>query len=635
MEKPVPEDGGKCHGVFTWNLLRGLRGAAANSFGMVTGRGLADWLRYAQLSWMETPDLTNPDIAKEPAIIDEDDRLVFARGLGPAAFNVTLAIPGAAGREARIWSGAPPTPSAPLAIKQGRLAVSLPAGLHVVEVLGTALRHGFAVTRDAEIEVSDTGETPRQAGGLFKLTIEYSDPTAEIRLVGSQFQTVDTGTKGLSATLPHGLYAMRIRVGRQFVEKVILLDADWPSTESTESVQALPALPVITSAAPLPETSAIHEPQQRAVRDSQNRTDVSAGNGAQLMVMARLFTQEGTGHQDARPWEGVQVLDERGATVADLDVHGQEYAERDPFKVCSIALAPGAYVLRRVSREGGTTAQSLIVSGGWRLEAYLLDRPGFSQPAARLRTTLLMRRIGAPWGTPEDVLLEKARVALIDERPALNDELSALLLGKHDNPLAGIIGGHLLLIEREQGQSRQLGLLNEVVENLRRLVGPDHPDVEALSLACPQHSLQRTAPVRAAPIFERSWRMLVDGSRTNKRLVPAALWQRVQAEGGRPPFLCWSLDADRQEACLEQLAQRVFDPPHEMADAVDGPNGAPSMLEGIAMSMAAPFAAMASSRAAPGADWRRAGRDVAKRAAALGLPPAALDALRKRFHAGR
>ena len=105
---------------------------------------------------------------------------------------------------------------------------------------------------------------------------------------------------------------------------------------------------------------------------------------------------------------------------------------------------------------------------------------------------------------------EKARVALADERPLLSAELSRLILEKFDNPLAGIIGGHLLLIGYERPGSPWLDLLNEVVTNLRDLVGFEHPDVEALSLACPDLKLRTELPLRAAPMFERSWRMMLD-----------------------------------------------------------------------------------------------------------------------------
>lgn len=232
--------------------------------------------------------------------------------------------------------------------------------------------------------------------------------------MGSNFQNIDSGAGALEARLPFGLYAIRIRTGRQFVEKVLLLDADWPTDVAAFGVpgQSLPVLPTITSAAPLPETAATHETQRAAVTQGMRRVDVHAGTGARLIVMARMYTPEGTGN--ARPWTGVAVLDANGRVVADLEKDGVRDTGPDPFAVCSIDLSPGAYVLRQMQDDGKGLAQSLVLPpNDWQLEAYLLDRPGFSD-LKRARVTLLMRKIGALWGTVDDQYRESPH--LLDRR---------------------------------------------------------------------------------------------------------------------------------------------------------------------------------------------------------------------------
>src|SRR5262249_46598899 len=147
----------------------------------------------------------------------------------------------------------------------------------------------------------------------------------------------------------------------------------------------------------------------------------------------------------------------------------------DPFALCAIQLAPGSYFLRYPSEAGHPLEQSLIIPfGGWRLEAYILHRLRSSNVDGQPRLSLLMRRTGAAWGTQEDLQLEKARVALADERMILNEELDGLLVKKFENPLAGIIGGHFLLMDQRASGAR-VALVNEVVTNLRGLVGFDHP----------------------------------------------------------------------------------------------------------------------------------------------------------------
>jgi hypothetical protein len=613
-EKKIPEDGNRCHGIFTWNLLCGLRGAAANSFGMVTGRSLADWLRQAQLAWLDDSDRRSPDIAKEPSIIEEDDRLVFVRGVLPPAFDVTLDFPAAmTGMNARLWSGAPPKADQAFVVAAGGTKLSLKPGLYLAEVAGAGVRDGFTVTKSGRITLDEKGDPPVEASGTFQLTIDPGDLSADIRLIGDGFRSVDTGAGSLTLKLPFGLYQMRIQIGRQVVEKVILLDSDWPKPVKVLAADQLPALPEITSAAPLPFTRASHEYQQDAARQSLTRVDVTAGAGAELMVMARAFSESGNADPAARPWDGVAVLDASGKLVADLATTGQHASGGDPAGVCAVALSPGAYVLK-YSLGSGNVAQSLIVPpGGWRLEAYLLRKLDAHQGATRPRITFLMRQLGAPWGTQEDLELAKATVALADERPMLNAELFDLLTKKFQNPLAGILGGHLLLLGHED---RPPEALNEVVRNLQQLVGLEHPDVQALSLACSDASLRKRTPVSAAPMFERSWRMLTKASQKDPQLVPLALWQQVHAAfSASPPFLSWSLDASVQRAFRHALAEAAF--------------GRQTLHKGEARS-----ATNRSAESDPisfGLELPAGPTSQTLSADALGLPPAALAALRTEY----
>src|SRR5262249_16895668 len=72
-------------------------------------------------------------------------------------------------------------------------------------------------------------------------------------------------------SLPFGLYTVKLKIGRQIVERVILLDASGslPILQSDQVPQprAL-SLPEITSAAPLPQTATTHEYQRQALDGS-------------------------------------------------------------------------------------------------------------------------------------------------------------------------------------------------------------------------------------------------------------------------------------------------------------------------------------------------------------------------------
>ena len=225
VEKQIPEDGDLWHGVFTWNLLQGLRGAAANADGTVTAQSLADWLRQAQLDWLEEADRSNPDVAKEPAILEGGD-LIFVRDVRPLDLDVQLHFPDAMrGGQARLWSGAPARPGAWFVIAGGSTTLRLRPGLYLAELHDTGLRHGFSVTRSGPVTLNEIGDPPLQTAGSFKLSIDPGDTTASIRVVKNDFSYADGDLgKLLSRSLPFGLYQMRIQIGRQIAEKVILLD---------------------------------------------------------------------------------------------------------------------------------------------------------------------------------------------------------------------------------------------------------------------------------------------------------------------------------------------------------------------------------------------------------------------------
>lgn len=82
VEREIPPGGGKYHGVFTWNLVQGLNGAARDRNGDVTGKSLFDWLREAQLGWLDSKQLVDP-LVKEPQCQTLDDGIAFATGLPP------------------------------------------------------------------------------------------------------------------------------------------------------------------------------------------------------------------------------------------------------------------------------------------------------------------------------------------------------------------------------------------------------------------------------------------------------------------------------------------------------------------------------------------------------------------------
>jgi hypothetical protein len=559
VEAEIPPGKGQYHGVFTWNLIQGLNGAARDKNGDVTGLSLFDWLRAAQLSWLDGKQIVDPLVAKEPQSQTLDEGITFATGLAPFLYDIILSVPDLATDQVlRLWSGDPLT-SQVLAVGPKGRTVQLEPGVYLAETDG-GIRHGFTVTRSTSIELNETGATVILSQGTFILRVNSSDPMEQLFLYDKDFNFIaekSSLTKGRQ--LRCGLYLLRIWTGNQVREKILLLDGDWPPAVR-DPASNLPQTPQITSAAPLPDTRTTHEYHQAAAATST--PDITIGQGAELMVMARRYSDAGpTG--TGIPWKGVALLAQSGEIIADLEKQGRRSNDHDPWAACSIRLEPGPYKLRYPIGAKGQFAQSLIAPpGGWRLEAYLLDRDEDSSGLPAV--SILMRKIGGSWGGPEDLQLQKAIIALANERHDFDDQLAALLLGPTSTPLARIVGAHLLILSCQKlpdGEAaKELEPLNHIVEDLRNLVGKENPDVEALSLKCPDTSRRRSLPLHAAPMFERSWRLLMEGARSQPELVPGSLWQGVSTSVQMPPYLVWSENPATQASYQKALQEAIYAP---------------------------------------------------------------------------
>jgi hypothetical protein len=162
-----------------------------------------------------------------------------------------------------------------------------------------------------------------------------------------------------------------------------------------------------------------------------------------------------------------------------------------------------------------------------------------------------------------DQLMAAARIALADARKILSDKMRELLVTRFDDPIAGILGGHLLLIEAESNPDFKLdaGLeeLDEVIVKLRKLAGNAHPDVESLSQCCRRQELRGTAPLSSPPVFVRSWQLAVAASRADRPLISFSLWERVRAVTSLAPYFVWAVDRKSRSSHADMLLGQLAD----------------------------------------------------------------------------
>ena len=200
------------------------------------------------------------------------------------------------------------------------------------------------------------------------------------------------------------------------------------------------------------------------------------------------------------------------------------------------------------------------LGGGWRAAGTSTDGPVDADDVA-----IFMHRSGTTAVPERDEVIEAARLALIQGGDVFGggrgSDLRRALLEEYDEPIAALIGCHLLLraMAGPTGTQTDRGaVFDRAVERLRSLLGSgrvEHPDVHALSLQCTTERLRAAGPVAAPPMFADSWRLLVNASYDRPDLLPPAMWEQVHASIRKGPFFVWAVDDATKGAHAQQLAR--------------------------------------------------------------------------------
>jgi hypothetical protein len=275
------------------------------------------------------------------------------------------------------------------------------------------------------------------------------------------------------------------------------------------------------------------------------------------------------------------------ALIVDVGAESITSLDDDCWAACNIAVDPGNYELRLAAGTGEWLAQTIVASPGWQTQVFLLLRD-YTIPESGEQSvisvhrradlggaSILHARNGFDPSRPELRRAELARQALSNKtKPAavvpdapvrrlLPDEVRDLLAFKLDNPILGIYGAHLLLLEA----TPDLRLLEMVIRNLRQLLGDAHPDVEALALALGKPTPERWGVFATPPMLRRSWSMIVDATLEDPDLVPAEsmasrVADRLWHEGAWHVWVGSGDEAaetsqERSDALVDILARRL------------------------------------------------------------------------------
>ena len=407
LARERPMDDGTVRGVFTVALLAGLKGAAAEPDGRVTASSLAGYLQTNMKSFLTDVDRADPGIPKAPDVELRPDN----------------------GDDFVIVTVAPPLPA--------------PPGM----------------------------QTVASGSSQSRLTVTTGDVATEIFLVDGRLHVVAQAGGELQGDFDPGIYLIKIRAGEATREEYVTL------TPGEAVTKAFPRL-AFASSAPLADT-ALSNQQHREVAVAQSRQPhVRTGSGSEICVVVRdsVPSDQPVAEAGTHPGQGLTLLSASGATLVDLGTQSWTDSSAGSIAVCNVELDPGIYKLSLGTPDGGRLEQVVVASPGWQTQVFLLQRahdsngevPRIDLSGAAVFMAPLDRVDRFDPERSQNRLVELARQALASRRQILTPKLREMLGQNQDDPMLGIFGGHLLLLDPEP----DLDLLRLVVGNVREMLGP-------------------------------------------------------------------------------------------------------------------------------------------------------------------
>jgi hypothetical protein len=374
------------------------------------------------------------------------------------------------------------------------------------------------------------------------LTVETADTAAEISVLDGSLNNVGRSVGRLRKELPRGIYKVRVRVGPSFQEQLVSLDQD-----REIKVDAL----AFASPIPLTGTSRSHEYHQAAAIDASRNARTRLGSGASVMVFAREWSAP-DGRSQSNPAAGLTFCDESGGTLAVVADKADVRTSGDASAGWRADVAPGAYRLRLEFSDGSGLERSLFATSGKQTQVFLLQRDQVL-PDGKVdrRADLLGATVTISPSqsfNPQDRrvrLSELACYALTQSRRILSDEvMDELLNEKFEDPMLGLLGAHLILHDNPKGLSEQPDALRQfkiVTDNLLRLLGPDHPDLQTLWWRRGDGGSIGDGRLHSLPMLRRSWDLAVEKSFQKADAIALQSACNAAIAGIRPaaPWLVW------------------------------------------------------------------------------------------------
>jgi hypothetical protein len=362
----------------------------------------------------------------------------------------------------------------------------------------------------------------RTASGKWRLIARADDPTVEVFIINSALNVIKRGVEEVEAVVAPGVYKVKFSAssygGALEQEHLVLVDQD----RLVSASEQLPASPI-----PLRGFRNNFEFQSHNASAQSRLTarQVGLGTGSSLFVFVRdLF-----GGESGNPLDGTSLHPVASdALPIDLAMEGRIIRDygfrpgRDASAAgCHLALAPGAYCLRVAHPRGQVTEQVVVTCKGWQTQVFLArdqrkEADGGIVPYIDVaNASMLMSHadLGFDNRSPMLRITERVRLALADKRIAVGSHL----LGMHkwwqeNSPLLALYSAQLALLAQAPSAPPipNLAQIENVVVQLRGLLGDSHPDVRALAhgVASARGLPPARAPFAVPPMLDRSWQLV-------------------------------------------------------------------------------------------------------------------------------
>ncbi|MEO5995142.1 MAG: hypothetical protein ABIN89_00510 [Chitinophagaceae bacterium] len=474
---------------------------------------------------------------------------------------------------------------------------------------------------------------------LYNLTVITGDEAAEIFIINGQFSRIASGIgKQFVFKLSRGLYSVKVRAGSETKEKPVALLSD-------DSITFDPI--EFSSPAPLEGTGKTHEFHNGNAVENSNLVHVTIGQGSQIYIFARNFSEKERSSTNVPlnrdPATGLTLRNSNDEVLVDYgnpDI-GIYSTDWEPWSACNVELNPGIYFLSLKTASGQTLQQTIVASPDWQTQVFLLQRNyGLKEKDIRAdlpNGSIFMSRLGMGFKSnrkdygisddPDFRLTEMARQALVNDRHIITRSIESQMLDdKCNNPMLGIYGAHLLLLDKKPDTTKLLTVLG----NLRKLLVQPHPDVEAIAIKLKEPS---NYIFDTPPMLRLSWNYVLDASIQKPELVPVnAITSQISNQlWSADPWLVWG-DVHQEGATKNNLMEQFKRLLKLEGSSGDITNISPGQLpQGVSMDMqpAAPQKSVENEYAENADMVSKDEEKMAHFVKALGVPRGKLDEMIK------